>query len=174
MPAIRGPAAAPLRSLPPGTAIPRPHQRAGPSRHDHRRHRDRTRHDSSNPARRSNRQGSATTSLMRTLCATHAGRTKPLKHPPMISLRRLCVPGAGLEPARLLGQPLLRRPCLPFHHPGGVRSVVTVANPGQVVESACQRTTASGASAFASAVGAARWTNSSRWIAWSLCSHSPM
>src|SRR5260370_11001838 len=30
------------------------------------------------------------------------------------------VPGAGFEPARPLGQTLLRRQCLPFHHPGTI------------------------------------------------------
>jgi hypothetical protein len=36
---------------------------------------------------------------------------------PRTCVRSLCVPGAGLEPARSFEQPILSRRCLPFHHP---------------------------------------------------------
>ena len=36
------------------------------------------------------------------------------------------VPGAGLEPARHYGQPILSRPRLPFRHPGAVPESILV------------------------------------------------
>jgi hypothetical protein len=46
------------------------------------------------------------------------------------------VPGAGLEPARPFGQPFLRRPCLPFHHPD---SAITVRGRTPPVYRLCQK-----------------------------------
>jgi hypothetical protein len=37
------------------------------------------------------------------------------------------VPGAGFEPARPFEQTLLRRQCLPFHHPGMIRDTESSA-----------------------------------------------
>ena len=47
-------------------------------------------------------------------------RVVPVKNTPLVQGLhwKWCVPGAGFEPARPLGQRLLRPPRLPFRHPG--------------------------------------------------------